>query len=382
MNSDTVSKLVESSLDTASSEHPDSFQIYSDNDDYKAYQNYLQTQRRSDVERGSKSVIQMEQLADSTWRPLVPIRDREKFMRKVGPLKSRQSATWSNPSPSPRNGASSSMSVATFAGVTDPHYLSDLQRRLMYDRFKHHFRENTNIFPTQDDIAKASEEPPHSPRAVSYVPVLVHMPVSVKPHKLKPLKQNNSNSKVFAEAERSSPVKTKKETKLKGAKGDRRGPTQYQTNTGLVMVMKPDHALAGTVYEDRMIEEDYKKLMNFRLDHTKLKRENTKELLDRCDRLMDPVKAEKKRKKRETIITPTDWHRTISATPNLNDLVSELPNSPDLARKIQLKKKSKKPTTVVSKPLTLEQIMKPDGKPKFYVDSVSKCVTWLNKNFS
>ena len=41
--------------------------------------------------------------------------------------------------------------------------------------------------------------------------------------------------------------------------------------------------------------------MDFRLDHKKLNRENTRELLERCDRLMDPVKAERKRKKREAI---------------------------------------------------------------------------------
>lgn len=359
----------------ASPQNPETKTENQELDTLESYEQYLAKKRQADVKRGAKNVLMMEQLADNTWRPVVPDKEKAKFLNKVGPLKSRQSTSWSNPSGSPRPGAGSSLSVATFAGVTDTKYINDMDRRLMYDKFKMNFREKTNIFPTEADIANAKKKPPHSPRAVSYVPVMVHMPITVKPvkkpHRLKPI---NREYDYPDEAK----LLMKKKEKRNKMRRDRQGPTQYQSNTGLVMVMKPEqHALVGTVYENRPIKQEYNELIKFRLDPEKLQRENTMEILERCDELLNPLKAEKKRN-RVPHVTPTDWNRTISATPNINDLRSVLGESPQ-GRKTRNSKTKEVP---ISQPISLRQIMKPDGKPKYYVDSVSKCVSWLNKNFS
>ena len=370
---------------------------------------YNRTTRRSEIRKGSRALLQMEEMADKTWRHAVPKRERDEFLAKVGPLRSlRQPKSRSNPTLSPRMtsrlGAATPMSLMSYAGVNDPEYITNIERRLIYDRQKMHFREKSSIFPTEKDYEEANRAAVHSPRAVSYVPALAKQTdnsggVEKLLHKPPAGKQQQQHA---SDTTTPDVATTDRSSRQKRSYSRRGGPTQYHSNTGLVMVMKPPkHALVGTVYEHRPLAQEHLELKQFRLYPENLLREDTSAMLERCDKLLNPTATETMTTKKagaggggkEPMMTPTDWNRSISRSPNLHDLRSQLPDNASpfmiqdqqlLLRRDVVEQSRRDHSQALAAAMNLQKIMRPEGRPmnRHLVDSVSKCVDWLDKNFA
>ena len=355
---------------------------------------YNRALRRKETQRGSRTVLQMERLADAKWRHAVPRRERQEFLNKVAPLRSLGShKTPSVPTSSPRQYTSrtghvtSPASAMSYAGVTDPDYYNSMERRLIYDRQKMIFREKTNIFPTQKDYDAASRKPPPSPRATSYVTALAKTKMEGSGARDSVIQRNESVA-----------MNTGRSSKMNSV---RLGPTQFQSNTGVVTVMKPlEHALVGTAYEDRPFPHEQLELQQMRTQAEHLLRQDTAAMLDTCNRLLNPAQTEAKRTKMaalaQQLVTPTDWNRSISRSPNLFELRSQLPENaspfatiPETeaagAQKADVVERNRREhSQALATAATLQQLMRPEGRPlkKHFVDAHNKCCDWLQQNFA
>ena len=120
-------------------------------------------------------------------------------------------------------------------------------------------------------------------------------------------------------------------------------------------------------------------------------------MLDTCNRLLNPAQTEAKRTKMaalaQQLVTPTDWNRSLSRSPNLFELRSQLPENAtpfavvdaDAAHKVKdVERIRREHSEALVAAATLKQLMRPDGRPmkKHFVDAHNKCRDWLDKNFA